>query len=66
MLAKKALMEGIESLPEAKEPEKELEPEPQEEPKRIQGEEWRSFLDEKFGAMVGEDQKGYSKLGKSN
>jgi len=58
--AKNKLMEGIKTLPEEKEPEKEV----VEEPKRIKGEEWRSFLDEKFGAMVGDDKKGYSNLSK--
>lgn len=30
------------------------------------GEEWRNFLDDKFGSILGqEDKTGYSKLGKS-
>jgi len=54
-------MEGIQTLPEEKAPEEE----PVEEPQR-KGEEWRNFLDDQFGAMIGDDSKGYSKLGKSN
>lgn len=56
-------MEGIKQLPH--DAPKEKEEEGEDGVKRIKGEEWRSFLDEKFGSLVGEDKKGYSKLAKS-
>jgi len=58
--ARKALMHGLQSLPE---PEKPQEEEAAEQPNRIKGEEWRSMLDEQFGSL--NEDKGYSKLGKS-
>ncbi len=54
-------MEGISTLPEEKPNEDHIE----EEKPKIKGEEWRSFMDEKFGSMMGDDKKGYSNLGKS-
>jgi len=57
--ARKALMHGLQSLPE---PEKPQEEEAAEQPNRIKGEEWRSMLDEQFGSL--NEDKGYSKLGK--
>jgi len=57
--ARKALMHGLQSLPEEK---KEEQQEAVEQPNRIKGEEWRSMLDEQFGSL--NDDKGYSKLGK--
>jgi hypothetical protein len=59
--ARKALMHGLQTLPEPEKPQIEEE-ESVEQPNRIQGEEWRSMLDEQFGSL--NEEKGYSKLGK--
>jgi len=58
--ARKALMHGLQSLPEEKKEEEQEES--VEQPNRIKGEEWRSMLDEQFGSL--NTDKGYSKLGK--
>ena len=60
------MLEGIKDLPHDKPAvEEEKEKEAEAEPQRIKGEEWRSFMDEKFGSMMGDDKNNYSKLRKS-
>ena len=60
--ARKALMHGLQTLPEEKKDDDEQK-ESVQQPNRIKGEEWRSMLDEQFGSL--NEDKGYSKLGKS-